>query len=508
MTDDKREQRRQSAKEAVQLLRDRPEAAALIERTLVTKWGEQAGGDFSREILRVNPDIIDAALHDVNKVFGSLDPPDSDQELENRRRGAMGLVEILYCRAFLAHIVNRVKDVEETPENFYTEYYRILPYLEKIMQTDPDAYSAQELDIYNRIELSEVVALWSKKEATGPESHMLMAAIRAADDDERRERRRERQKEFSRITYKDGFTTRILTDKLFSHFYSHKTQEKPGHENKKLTPAETVENGSALKYEGKGKPITLNYDFSVDGAQLKAFGVASKFDYYDAFVAVALDNLYEEGNTSPTLTKIWHEMGNTGNPTGSQLVEIFKSLIKSDSTTMLSNAPEVLRAMTKGSGSGTFSKRRIVSVNFENISYRVKDGELSIAGGNVVINGQSIFYELGSQLKHMTAFKKEFLQMYKGRKTRRFYSVLYFLITQIEWMRNENSKRGNKITYKKLYEMTGATEYHEKRQVKDMMFKILDQMFIPAGHVIRYKEVTSGEPGVTLTYTRASRLKG
>lgn len=176
MTDD-------NAKKAVRMLKSRPEAAALIERTLVKKWGELTGGDFSRAILAISPQIINAVYDEINEVFSDMRETANEHVNRGRWQAADKLVEVLYYRAFLAHLVNRVKDVEETAENFYQEYNKILPYLEKEMQKRPDDYLLRELDIYRNLTLPEVVALWNRKEATGQESRMLMAAIRAADID-------------------------------------------------------------------------------------------------------------------------------------------------------------------------------------------------------------------------------------------------------------------------------------------------------------------------------------
>lgn len=181
MTDD-------NAKKAVRMLKSRPEAAALIERTLVKKWGELTGGDFSRAILAISPQIINAVYDEINEVFSDMRETANEHVNRGRWQAADKLVEVLYYRAFLAHLVNRVKDVEETAENFYQEYNKILPYLEKEMQKRPDDYLLRELDIYRNLTLPEVVALWNRKEATGQESRMLMAAIRAADIDEKAKR--------------------------------------------------------------------------------------------------------------------------------------------------------------------------------------------------------------------------------------------------------------------------------------------------------------------------------
>ena len=190
MTDDRehKEQERQDTKDALKLLKSRQDAIDLIQHMLVTRWGEEVGGDFSREIMSARPELIDAVLHDINLAFEDEQPTHNELIIRRRGRFAMQLAIILHHRTFLAHLVNHVKDVKETPENFYHEYYKILPYLEKEMQKRPDDYALRELNIFYNLSLFEVVALWNKKEAAGPTSQMILDAIKAADDDERRER--------------------------------------------------------------------------------------------------------------------------------------------------------------------------------------------------------------------------------------------------------------------------------------------------------------------------------
>ena len=182
MTDDREH------KEVLKLLKSRQDAIDLIQHALVTRWGEQVGGDFSREIMSARPELIDAVLHDINLAFEDERPTHNELVIRRRGRFATQLAIILYHRTFLAHLVNRVKDVKETPENFYHEYYKILPYLEEEMKKRPDDYTLRELNIFYNLSLSEVAALWDKKEAAGPTSKMILDAIRAADIDEKAKR--------------------------------------------------------------------------------------------------------------------------------------------------------------------------------------------------------------------------------------------------------------------------------------------------------------------------------
>ena len=100
----------------------------------------------------------------------------------NWNRIKMRFTEFVFIRAFFAHIINHLKGIEETPENFYTAYYEILPYIEKEMQKAPDGYyMLREMDIYDGLELPEVTKLWETGEPSGTQSQLLINAIRAAE---------------------------------------------------------------------------------------------------------------------------------------------------------------------------------------------------------------------------------------------------------------------------------------------------------------------------------------
>ena len=129
--------------------------------------------------------------------------------------------------------------------------------------------------------------------------------------------------------------------------------------------------------------------------------------------------------------------------------------------------------------------------------------EKFIANGNVakaqiIINGLSPFYVLSQNIGHFTTWKKEILQLYSGRKTGRYYTVLQYLMSQIAWIRNPNSKRNNKITYRELYEYNGDKSTRAKQLTRDMAYRLLTEVFKPAGYVSSFKEDNKGEPGIVI----------
>lgn len=334
-------------------------------------------------------------------------------------------------------------------------------------------------------------------------------AVKERKEAERKKDLQERQKDFSKVKYNNAEVFRFITDKLIKDFHSNIVQaEAADHIDRALRGDLLTSSGNSLKYEGEGKPpITLYYDFSIDGARLDTFGITPRFSYFDLFVVTVLDNLYLAGNTKVTLTKIWHELGNEGRPNSRQLTEIFKSIVRSEATTCLGNIPEVAEHWTKKAPiDGRLSMRRLTNVDFTGIPYKNNNGKLQIKGngGTITIRGLSLFYDLAEQLNHITQYDGKFLRLYAGTRTDLFYGVLFYLVHEISWMRYGG--RSNKITYKELYKVTGAdtatNARRERAKARKMASDILQQMFIPAGYITTVEESKTGQAGFNLTYTK------
>lgn len=298
------------------------------------------------------------------------------------------------------------------------------------------------------------------------------------------------------VQYKKTTELKTITDKLTNLFFSLNAPE-PGkalNGQRQMIP---------LRYEGpKSKTeITLFYDYAYNENTLKKYGLDKKFDAFDFFVMSATDSLYAAGNDIVSLTKIYNEMGGEGNPTSKQLEPIYHSLLKGLSTTMTINDSEVQKAWKIESG----TYREIVSpvIPAQILTERfIASGK--IANGMVKINGLSPFMRVAGKIGHITAWEKRMLRRYSGRKTKRYYSVLLFLMRQIGWMRN--GTRSHKITYASLYEYTGDTSTRAQQLTRDMMYRLLDEVFKPEDYITAYKEEAEPTPGVVLTLSK-KRLK-
>lgn len=177
------EQRREDRTAALQIAKEHPEAVQIAEAALIRKWGAEAGEKFANEIFRVSPGMLLEVEKRLTEINAEMPKNIKNERVQhNWNRIKMRFTEFVFIRAFFAHIINHLKGIEETPENFYTAYYEILPYIEKEMQKAPDGYyMLREMDIYDGLELPEVTKLWETGEPSGTQSQLLINAIRAAE---------------------------------------------------------------------------------------------------------------------------------------------------------------------------------------------------------------------------------------------------------------------------------------------------------------------------------------
>lgn len=309
-----------------------------------------------------------------------------------------------------------------------------------------------------------------------------------------------KEKQLPQIKYNTSTELKTVTDKFANVFLSLSAPRPKGEINGQRQ-------FTWLSYEKQGakKEISLGYDYNFNYAYLSRFGIQDRFDDQSFFVAAVIDNLLDEGNDIVSLTKIWHESGNAGSPNSRALTELLNILRLGMSTIITADVSEVAEAWAIELPNQTKKQLEtpVIPVQFINEQY--------IANGNtasavVKITGHTPFFLIGHAINHYTTWNKDILRLYKGKRTKRYFTVLRFLITQIGWMRNSHSKRSNKILYSSLYEYNGDKTTRAQQLSRDMMYRLLDDVFIPLEYVTAYKEDATGEPGVMLTYKKQPKI--
>lgn len=367
------------------------------------------------------------------------------------------------------------------------EVSELTPYLEAEIQK-PE-YEGKTLDDL----LSEAETGSDGLPTTDSLLMQALAAARAARDADAE------KKQLPKVAYTNGTDVKTVTDKFANLFFSIAAPQSKGELNgqRQFIP---------VRYEKRGakKEITLLYDYSFNEDVIRRFGLSRSFDDQAFFVASVVDNLLDEGNSTISATKLWHEMGNDGSPNADALTNLINILRLGMSTIITADISQINEAW--GIEKDGKSRELISPVIPVQIAHEKFAANGKTANAMINITGHTPFYIIGYPLNHYTTWSKDVLRLYKGRRTKRYYSVLRFLITQIGWMRNGKSRRSNKILYESLYEYTGDKTTRARQLSRDMMYKLFDEVFKPTGYISAYKEDSSGKPGVILTYTPQPKI--
>lgn len=299
--------------------------------------------------------------------------------------------------------------------------------------------------------------------------------------------------ELPRINYHNSKQVKTVTDKWMNFFYSFNAPMPKGiiDGQRAMLP---------LKYENsKSKnEITLWYDYEYNDEALSRVGVPKGFSGYDYFIATTLDNLKEGGNDKVSYSKILDEMGI--DPAQKNIEKLAKALVKGATTTIFVNDSEVQKAWGNKNYHEIISRVLPITIGNERA---IANG--FVTDGIIEIDNFSPFRRLAGDLKHLTQWKKEIFLLYKGRKTDRYWNVLQVLIREIGWMRNSN-KRKPKILYSLFYIQNGDKTPRDKQNTRAMIYRLLEEVFKPAGYVRSFEEDNSTEPGVILKVVKNGGL--
>lgn len=376
--------------------------------------------------------------------------------------------------------VNKFED-PDTIKGFFTTLREFLPILIEELEKDPDVANLKASELSNSDVWQKVVDRAAKRMG---ETDYTPYIDKDTDGES-----------LPNIRYKKGTELKTSTDKLANIFFSLAAPKGriSGSGQREMIP---------LKYErnNQSKEITLFYDYSFNDEVMKKFGLPLSFDSYDYFVAAVCDNLFLEGNTDVSLTKIWSEMDDGSSPNTKHLTELYESLVKGATTTVFLDDREVREAWGVNTGD-TYNEIVSPVMPLQILGEKFKANG-NVANARIVINNVSPFFALSYSLGHYSTWSKDVLKLYKGKRTKRFWSVFHYLMTQIGWMRNPSSDRSNKITYNALYAYTGAKSTRDKQLTRNMTYRVLDEVFKPAGYVISYKEDSKGAPGIIIRYTK------
>lgn len=211
-----------------------------------------------------------------------------------------------------------------------------------------------------------------------------------------------------------------------------------------------------------------------------------QFDDYDFFINATFNNLYLEGNKEVSFTKVLNELG--VEPTEKNFTELRARLLKGMATIIHICNKEILEAY------------KIDTKNYKDIDSPVLpviiERETSRARGNVMkqtikIYEQSPFFKVAEPIGQFTTVDKRMLQLYPGRRTKRYWQVLRYLSKEINWMRHGD--RSNILLMQSIYEYVGDKRTEHRTQTKKLVIDLLDTVFTQLKYIKEYSidDITS-----------------
>ena len=277
-----------------------------------------------------------------------------------------------------------------------------------------------------------------------------------------------------KLNYEKGETLKTTSTNLANEFFS-------------LAPPITEIDGQLTLntfYSNKaGQNIAVLSYFSYNDKELSANGITNKeFTDFDYFVAMVCNNLYMENNRKVSLTKLWHEMGNPKAPNQHQIQELRKSLIKGMTTIINISNRDILEAYNINTDAYKDIKSPVMPIIFETEHNRANG---YITNETINIYALSPFILVADPLNQITTWKKDILKLYKGSRTARYWRVMRYLMQQIAWMRNDNA-RAPKITFKTLFDKTGAKRTEDRNATLKIVEDLLKEAFIPCKYISSY----------------------
>ena len=388
-------------------------------------------------------------------------------------------------------------DAEENITNWFSSFRESLqivkPLLDELEQLRPYLEIEFEKPEYDGMTMGDLMEGSTDAEGNPIEDSLWHRALAAAREARAAD---EAAKNLPAVQYTRTHNVKMGVDKWSSVFFGFNAPDP-----KKDLPGQM--SFTELKYEGDGeKEITLFYNYGFDDEVFSRFGLKKKIDDEDFFILTTIYNMYENGNTTVSATKLYKEMVGA-DPNTTQLEKFIQRLYKLTATTLVINDYEVQKAwhlLSDGENKGTY---REVIAPLAPLAIGV---EKYIANGKPVKAGIKILdrpymMSLAQQIGQYTTVPKSVL-FNKINKTERYYRVLHYTLKRVAQMKDPKKQTPNKILYSTFFDEIGETTQKGKSAAKKKLFEILEHFrTCDAQWIDGYREETTastGEVGVRI----------
>ena len=294
-----------------------------------------------------------------------------------------------------------------------------------------------------------------------------------------------------KISYRKTYDFIYTTD-IFSRDFIHETPQID------LVKMET--DYQILRYSRNGgEDVFLKYQYSFNDEFLKQNGIKRGFDGEADIIRNALDTQFFSGNNLITPTKIWHEIGHTGNPKKENIDHINQIFMMGMSTMVKVDISELVSAWGLTDQQcrelGINPKEPLISaaMPLQKIpiqSFMVR-GITETDGAVYMIMGYSPFRIVEMITGRLTSWNKSKIFCYDGKKNERYYNVLSYIMWRVQYMQSKG-KGDNKILLDSLYDACWCNSKRDRQLTLATTRRVIDGL-VQGGILKKYMDAPKTE---------------
>lgn len=283
-----------------------------------------------------------------------------------------------------------------------------------------------------------------------------------------------------RIKYNNTDTFTFLKDSFTKEAFS-------------IAPEFRNENGKQVLYavfktkDKKKSAIKLKSTFTYDIEYLAAVGITdAKIDPgYDRAVCTVCDNLYLNGNTRVSLSKILKELGIRYSQ--KEAAKLLQTLRKLKSINLIVDNKAVLELYGIGDKYKEIDRPFLpISIEHDRMLIRGNISETTIE-----IMGFTAFWLVADPISQKTEYEKELFALYSGRRTSKYWRVLVSLMDEIAYLRS--GARQSKFLLSSICDEVGDEDNRQRDATKKLVYELLEQVFIPLQYIDSYQKSETGD---------------
>ena len=403
--------------------------------------------------------IIREISAELDNVFKDLQRPMHEHSRHIVTRVTRRWAEISISRALIAHLINKIQDIDENEINFYKEFHDVFTYIAKEIEKRPGApgymdEGLQQIDVFfDEIGPEDATAV-----NNGTFDTVCAEVLRAAA-----EAARGTHEDIAHAAAKRAKSVEYPLDKPNSILWNLLEENTAGQIEFNL-----AKRGSKLY-------LPAFYAINFDGLG-NDISITKRLTPFDKLAYIAVAALFNAGNNIITLSQIYYAMGYTGTPGDTDRGKIYNAIHKMRKADIyFDNAQEA-------------EKYKYTRFKYEGALLPCEIGE-AVVNGKWTDKALHVFREpplitFAKERKQITTLDIKLLQA-PVSKTDANLLIQDYLLERISKARNGKSKNC-RILFKTLFAHAGIVTKKQQQRAPSKLEKYLKH-YLQEGFIKRYQ---------------------